>query len=137
MIKKIFLLSLILFNINSCYASVYYCKGNIIDTNVSAESFCKPPNHLHNKQMYQAYQMCLNIYNNDKAKIGMNDGYCKPATKRTYKGSCGEIVTEYFVSGEMVRSSSTGGNEACRMKQLQNFLQKEREKTERHINGTN
>lgn len=117
--KKIFLFALILFNIDLCYASTYYCNGNIIDTNISAELFCKPyisvqvPNqeaYLHNKQMYQN---CLNAYNNDKAKIKMSNGYCKPAIKRTYKGSCGEIVTEYFVSGESVRSSSTGGDTAC------------------------
>ena len=116
--KKIFLFTLTLLNINLCNASEYYCNGGrVIDTSVSAESFCKPyisvqaPNqeaYEHNKHMYQN---CLNYYNN--AKNDINKGLCKSATKRTYKGSCGETITEYSVSGNKVESFSTGGDVAC------------------------
>ena len=121
--KYLSILTIILLSINLCYASDYYCDGIMVNTNTSAELFCKPrlnlinsiQNSEHNQEAYEhnmrMYQNCLNTYN--CAKTEMQKGLCKPAIKRVYKGTCEETITEYVVSGKVVQSSSTGGDVAC------------------------
>ena len=121
--KSLIIVSIIILNFSLCYASDYYCNGIIVNTNISAELFCKPrldlidsiQNSEHNQEAYKynmrMYQNCLNSYN--RARAEMQKGLCQPATKRVYKGSCEETITEYSVSGNVVQSSSTGGNVAC------------------------
>ena len=121
--KSLIIVSIIILNFNLCYASDYYCNGITVNTNTSAELFCKPrldlinsmQNSEHNQEAYKhnmrMYQNCLDGYNS--AKSQMQKGLCQPATKRVYKGSCEETITEYSVSGNVVQSSSTGGDVAC------------------------
>ena len=117
------IITIVLLGISLCYASDYYCNGIIVNTNTSAELFCKPVLDLindiyrseHDKEAYaynmRMYQNYMNSYNCARAE--MQKGLCQPATKRVYKGSCEETITEYSVSGNVVQSSSTGGNIAC------------------------
>lgn len=121
--KFLLIITIVLLGINLCYATDYYCNGIIVNTNTSAELFCKPrldlinsiQNSEHNQEAYKhnmrMYQNCLDGYNS--AKTQMQKGLCKTATKRVYKGSCKETITEYSVSGNVVQSSSTGGDVAC------------------------
>lgn len=109
--NSLIIISIVLLGINICYATDYYCNGIIVDTNSSAELYCKP--QLVDKYMYQN---CLDTYN--RAKAEMTKGLCQPTIKRVYKGSCEEITTEYIVSGNVVQKYSTGGNPDCIMKQI-------------------
>lgn len=121
--KCLIIISIIMLSINLCYASDYYCDGIIVNTNTSAELFCKPrldlinsiqnsePNQEVYKHNMRMYQNCLDYYNS--AKTQMQKGLCQPATKRVYKGSCKETITEYFVSGNLVQSSSKGEDVSC------------------------
>jgi len=121
--KYLITVTVVLLCINLCYASDYNCYGVIVNTKTSAELFCKPRLDLinsiqkseHSQEAYihnmRMYQYCLDSYN--RAKTEVQKGLCQPATKRVYKGSCGETITEYLVSGDVVRSSSNGGNKAC------------------------
>ena len=123
--KSLIVISIILLSSTCamCHASDYYCNGVIVNANTSAELFCKPRLDLinsiqsseHNQEAYKhnmrMYQNCLGSYNS--AKTEMQKGLCKLATKRVYKGYCGEIISEYSVSGRVVQSSSAGGDVAC------------------------
>ena len=144
--KNLSILTIILLSINICYASAdYYCNGKIVNTNTSAELFCKPLLDLindiyrseHNKEAYEhnmrMYQNCLDSYN--RAKTEMQKGLCKPAIKRVYKGSCEETTTEYVVSGNVVQKYSTGGNPACVMKQIKRASDELDEFQRKFING--
>ena len=132
--KYLIIAILVLLGINLCYATDYYCNGMIVNTTTSAELFCKPrlelinsiQNSEHNQEAYEhnmrMYQNCLNSYNCARAE--MQKGLCQPATKRVYKGSCEETITEYLVSGNVVQSSSTGGNIACMRKNFDSETRK-------------